>query len=129
MTNPSNVASLFILIGGICIIMLAVLLVDKARNSNKSIVPDIALILIIFAFMCVAWNLKSKSATAEPLVCSNCNIELDASDTFCSSCGASCLVETPITNEPTQCMNCNNELDPSDAFCSKCGSSVHMKAN
>ncbi len=78
---------------------------------------------------------KEPPAGNAPAVCSNCGLETDADDLYCSECGSTVGVEIPdktesgvleetrwdAIKEPHTCSGCARTIRPEDEFCSECG--------
>ena len=68
-------------------------------------------------------NIKRTAATAPALVCANCGGKLEASERFCSHCGAP-VSQAKQETAASVCPTCGASVGDGYAFCPNCGSPV-----
>lgn len=66
----------------------------------------------------------------EKICCGNCMAVIDASDSFCKSCGFEFYKESPkVIDDDLLCSNCGYLVSKSDAFCIHCGTRLRILCN
>ncbi len=66
---------------------------------------------------------QTPNTEAKPLLCGNCNSQIEAGQKFCSNCGK--------TAGPSlvKCISCKKEIAANQKFCPECGSSQTVERN